>query len=160
MRLSIQNETRGRVPRGLVSSVARRAERLFRLPPYAHIDIVFVSDQTIRTLNRRTRHEDRPTDVLAFPLHHRTATGRHRRDPDGLWRLGDIIVSVETARRSAHARGVPARLEIAELVAHGVLHILGYDHGTKAERSRMDRLTRDLLGPRAALSARPQHHTG
>lgn len=82
------------------------------------IDVSLVNDSTIRRLNRRYRKKARPTDVLSF------AYGE-----EGL--LGEIIISEETARRQAKAYGAPYREELRRLVIHGVLHILGYDHGRR-----------------------------
>ena len=78
-------------------------------------------DAAIRELNRTWRRKDRPTDVLAFP----------QRAP----LLGDVVISVETARRQAK-RGLHA--ELLHLASHGLCHLLGYDHDDDAEERVMD----------------------
>ncbi len=88
----------------------------------------FCGDATIRRLNREFRGKDQPTDVLSFP-------GGYT--PEGL-HLGDVVVSVPTARRQAAALGHPVERELRELLLHGVLHCLGYDHAT--DGGAMDRL--------------------
>ena len=82
------------------------------------IDVSLVDDRTIRRLNKSYRRKDRATDVLSFGY-----------GEEGL--LGDVIISEETARRQAKAYGAPYQEELQRLVVHGVLHVLGYDHGRK-----------------------------
>lgn len=83
----------------------------------------------MRTLNRRYRRKDRPTDVLAFPA-----------EADGL--LGDIVISLPYAARQAKRRGEPVSREIDRLLLHGFLHLSGYDHET--DEGEMDALEAKL----------------
>ena len=90
-------------------------------------------------LNRTFRGVPRPTDVLAFPAE---AAGK----PAGAeGYLGDVAISVETARRQAARRGHPLERESALLLIHGILHLVGHDHRTPAQRRRMWRLQASLL---------------
>lgn len=86
------------------------------------IAILLAPDAAIRRLNRRHRGVDRSTDVLSFP------DGEPR--PDGGIHLGDVALSVETAARQAAAAGRSLAAALDRLTAHGVLHLLGYDHET------------------------------
>ena len=88
----------------------------------AELSLVLVSDRRMRTLNRRYRNKDRPTDVLAFPLRE----GRFSRFSGSL--LGDVVISLPTAKRQAAALGHSLRNEVARLLVHGILHLLGHDH--------------------------------
>lgn len=99
------------------------------------VSVVFVGDDEIRELNRRFLGEDRATDVLAFDLSEDGSRGDPH--PDDL--LGEIVVSVETARREASARGVPLDRELALYALHGLLHLLGLDDADPASRRRMRR---------------------
>src|SRR4051794_20264369 len=92
-----------------------------------------VPDGKRRALNRRWRGKDAPTDVLSFPLEERGA-------------LGDVAISLDTARRQAREGGWPLSVELRRLLAHGILHCRGYDHGTPREALRMARAERRLLG--------------
>ncbi len=106
------------------------------------LSVLLCDDATIRDLNARWRASDRPTDVLAFPLDE----GRGARTPA----LGDVVISVETARRqAARAHGTIVD-EVTMLLAHGLLHLLGMDHRTVTEERRMKART-DLL----CTAARP-----
>lgn len=98
--------------------------------------IAFVSDKTIRQLNRRFRAADKATDVLSFPAG----------DDDGL-NLGDIAVSVDTAARQATENGLTFDEEVAQLILHGLLHLCGYDHETdNGEMNRIELRMRRKLG--------------
>ena len=90
------------------------------------LSIVIVDDRTIQTLNRRFLGRDRPTDVIAFPLDG---------DDDDEW--GEVYVSADRADDQAGAYGVSYEEEVARLVIHGVLHLLGYDDGDDDSRERM-----------------------
>ena len=114
----------------------------------AELSIVLVSDGRIRALNRRYRKKDSATDVLAFPLESegggpsrlRRRSVRSFRKAHGQppWVLGDVVISLATARRQAQDFGHGFHQEVVRLVVHGVLHLLGYDHerGTR-EAARM-----------------------
>lgn len=96
------------------------------------LTIRLTSDREVRRLNRTWRQVDRSTDVLSFPGE-RTPDGRH---------LGDVVVSIPTARRQARRAGHSETREIRELILHGILHCLGYDH--EGDDGTMDRLERSL----------------
>jgi probable rRNA maturation factor len=104
------------------------------------VSFVLTDDKRIHQLNKIYRHKDRPTDVLAFAMQE----GELAELAHGV--LGDVIVSVPTARRQAEERGARLLDELTMLLAHGLLHLLGWDHRTDAEDRRMraetDRLCR------------------
>jgi len=107
------------------------------------VAIVLVGDRAIRQLNRDFRGIDRPTDVLSFPF--------GELDPDGPEPqpyLGDVVISVETARRYAARWRIPLDRELRNLIIHGVLHLCGYDHETdRGEMRRLERRLRRALIP-------------
>jgi probable rRNA maturation factor len=96
--------------------------------PDAELSIAVVSDRRIRTLNQVWRGKDRATDVLSFPLS----------DPPGVGPLlGDVVVSLDTAARRARSEKRPVGAELDRYLAHGILHLLGYDHERPADARRM-----------------------
>ncbi len=99
------------------------------------VSVVLTGDDQIQKLNRRYRGKNRPTDVLAFAL----LEGEHSQHAAQL--LGDVVVSIPTARRQAIAGGRPLGPELTMLLAHGLLHLLGWDHDTPAKDRRMRRET-------------------
>jgi len=96
----------------------------------------------MHVLNRDYRGKDRSTDVLAFALREGENAGIH---PDV---LGDVVISVDTAARQAAARDATLADEVRVLLAHGILHLLGYDH----ERSPAE--ARRMFGKQRALLAK------
>ena len=100
------------------------------------VTLVLAGDDAVRRLNKRYRGKDRPTDVLSFGL----GAGRQRGEP-----FGDIVVSVDAARRQARDYGATTNEEIVRLAVHGTLHLCGYDHHERREAARMHGLTRRLL---------------
>ncbi|HSF68838.1 MAG TPA: rRNA maturation RNase YbeY [Nitrospira sp.] len=108
----------------------------------ADMSILLVGDRRMRSINRRFRHKDRSTDVLAFAF--REAGGPHDFDRDAA-HLGDVVISVPTAQRQAKAARRPLEEELVALLIHGVLHLCGYDHErSKAEALRMARKERQI----------------
>lgn len=92
----------------------------------------FAGDRTLRRLNREFRGKDKATDVPSFPGEE-SPDGRH---------LGDVVISVEAARRQAAELGNAVDRELRILCLHGLLHCLGYDH--ESDDGEMDRLERRL----------------
>jgi probable rRNA maturation factor len=88
----------------------------------SELSILLVDDVEIQRLNREYLSRDHPTNVLAFAM----SEGEDKHLHPAL--LGDVVVSTETAQREALQRGVPLEEEMALLLAHGILHLLGYDH--------------------------------
>ena len=127
--------------RGLVRELA---------PGAASFGVRFASDREMRRLNHRFRGKDQPTDVLSFPGAGAAGAGtspdeRHsqaRLSAPEERHLGDVVISVPTARRQALAAGHSAERELRLLLLHGVLHCLGYDHET--DEGEMERLERRL----------------
>lgn len=89
------------------------------------ISLLITNDATLKALNQHYRGIDAPTDVLSFPDHHSTAFVMA---PDAPRYLGDIAISYERVQEQAAAYGHSPERELAYLVVHGMLHLLGYDH--------------------------------
>ena len=89
------------------------------------LTLVLTDDAEIHALNLEHLGVDTPTDVLSFPLFELGDEG-----PD-VPHLGDVVVSLDTAQRQADAAGYPLEVEVATLAAHGLTHLLGYDHPTE-----------------------------
>ncbi len=92
------------------------------------LSILFTNDASVRDLNRHYRGKDKPTNVLSFPQN------GDEEDNIETSMLGDIVISVDTAEREALEMGITPERRIMELLIHGFLHLMGYDH----ERSEKD----------------------
>ena len=105
----------------------------------SELSIDLVGDRRMRGLNRKYRQKDRTTDVLAFAM-------REAEKPVGSPQLGDVVISVPTARRQAREAGHSLDEEVAALLIHGVLHLCGYDHErSEKEAKRMKRREHGIL---------------
>ncbi|HXD29765.1 MAG TPA: rRNA maturation RNase YbeY [Pyrinomonadaceae bacterium] len=107
----------------------------------AGVTIAFVSDRSMRSLNRRWRGKSGTTDVLSFPA------GQDDFEFVGDATLGDVVISVEQAERQASENRLSLNEEIAQLILHGLLHLCGYDHETdNGEMNRLELRLRRRLG--------------
>ena len=133
------------------------------------LSVLITDDETIQGLNRQYRHLDKPTDVLSFPLLNSPLVSA---PPDQLWmngeneagdeylaeaappfivpddlptNLGDIVISWPTVQRQADAAGHDATYELLYLLAHGVLHLVGYDDQSEAGYQEMVRIQQTVL---------------
>jgi probable rRNA maturation factor len=108
----------------------------------AELSIVLTGDGEVRALNKAYRQKNKTTDVLSFPLL------EGKKMISGLKEkvlLGDVVISVPQTRRQAAQGGKDFDMELALLLTHGILHLLGYDHVTKAQEKRMFGLQNRLL---------------
>jgi probable rRNA maturation factor len=103
------------------------------------LSVVLTDDAEIHALNRAYRDKDAPTDVLAFAM--REGEASELAGP----MLGDVVISIDTARRQARARRRELDAEVRMLLAHGLLHLVGWDHRTAAQDRRMKARTRALV---------------
>jgi probable rRNA maturation factor len=150
----VETLVRGRAARLVDAAVRRRVAGRLRRALRAlgrggsSATLVFTDDDEIRALNRRYRSHDRATDVLSFHL--QELSGEDDPAGDGI-ALGDIVISVETARRRAAGKRLPNELE--RLAVHGLCHLFGHDHKRPAEARVMFALEARLR--RAGAGARP-----
>jgi len=106
----------------------------------AELSLLFVNDLQIQVLNQRYLRRDKPTNVLAFPMRKGEFSTLHPH------LLGDIVISVETAKRQSNRFGLNEMGMIILLMVHGVLHLIGYEHeGTKKGAREMAVRQRELL---------------
>ncbi len=110
------------------------------------ISLTFVDDEEIQNLNRDYRQKDVPTDVLSFPmLEIEDFDNLEDLAQFGPILLGDIIISMPTAQNQAKEYGHSIKREIAFLVCHSILHLLGYDHIDEDERKEMEQMQTDIM---------------
>jgi probable rRNA maturation factor len=104
------------------------------------LSISLMTDRGIRKLNKKWRRKDKPTDVLSFPA------GEMPKGTPGPLPLGDIVISMDTARRQAKAGKRTLDAEVARYLAHGLLHLMGFDHENEADAQKMSAQESKLLG--------------
>ena len=109
------------------------------------VSIRLTSDDEVHTLNRQYRQQDKPTNVLSFPMVQPDLIDGLSNTDDGEVLLGDIVLAHETCAREAAERGVPVEDHATHLIVHGVLHLLGYDHMTDADAEAMESIEREVM---------------
>ena len=106
----------------------------------AELSILIVDDSQIAILNKKYLHRHGPTNVIAFPM---------RTDPFSKINpelLGDVVISIETAEKEGKSIGISMEERFTQLLVHGVLHLLGYDHETsEQEADRMEKKSDEIL---------------
>ena len=139
--VSIEPDFAGRVQADWLAGIARITLEHEDVGD-CQLSVAVTTDAEISALNRRYASEDKPTDVLAFSQEEGEALVPA---PDELRQLGDVVISLETAERQASEAGHDLDAEMAHLLAHGVLHLLGYDHAAAAEEREMRQRERAVL---------------
>jgi len=144
--ISVEERFRGLVDEGWVRRIAQAAIKVEGVAPPYEVGLVFTDSETVQQLNRDYRGVDEPTDVLAFyMLPQKGADDSFALPPDGVARLGEVIISYPQATEQAKEQGHSPERELALLIIHGILHLLGYDHEKPAEESKMREMERKLL---------------
>ena len=106
----------------------------------AELSLLFVNDLQIQALNRKHLRRDEPTNVLAFPMREGEFSTLHPH------LLGDLVISVETAKRQSSRFGLNDMEMVILLMVHGVLHLIGYEHeGTKKGAREMTLKQKELF---------------
>jgi probable rRNA maturation factor len=138
------------------AGLARQVLTARKVKGETEVSLLFVDEEAMAKLNEQFLGKSGPTDVLSFPIE--DAPGPTGRSPDfggtgpgtsaeagALTLLGDVVICPVVAARNAEQHGVPLDDEVALLVVHGLLHLLGMDHAEDAEAERMEALERQLL---------------
>jgi probable rRNA maturation factor len=143
MTIDVHNESGSPVDEGRLMDLARHVLGRMRIHPQAELSVLLVDEPTMEQLHVQWMREPGPTDVLSFPMDE-LRPGRDGEDPpQGL--LGDVVLCPAVAQRQAQEAGHTAEDELHLLAAHGILHLLGYDHAEPEEQAEMFGLQRELL---------------
>ena len=147
LRLRNISSTKRLVRRDALEHLANRICAGENIDTATEISLLLCDDEFISRLNRHYRGEEGPTDVLSF-----------EQDGPGNLTLGDVVISLETVLRRSDQDRVRARAEVDLLFCHGILHLLGYEHSTRAKRETMTAKQAQYLG-RSEHSAWPSAPT-
>ena len=131
----------------LIKEVVSRVLEEEKVLPEVDVYITLTNNEEIHKINKEYRDVDRPTDVLSFPMYERDEIAGLKNDTnDEIEKiLGDIIVSIEKVREQAKEYGHSFERELAYLVTHGMLHLLGYDHMIEEEKTVMRKREEEIL---------------
>ncbi|MBI5892991.1 MAG: rRNA maturation RNase YbeY [Deltaproteobacteria bacterium] len=146
MNILILNQQNKKINKNRIKRLAKEILKNLAYPNDVEISILLTNDNFIKGLNKKYLKKDKPTDVLSFPMFTLQTPNSKLQTPN---LLGDIVISIDTAEKQAALQKTSLNDEIARLLIHGVLHLLGFEHekgGKKAlEMRREERRLIDLL---------------
>ncbi|MGO3146530.1 MAG: rRNA maturation RNase YbeY [Leucobacter sp.] len=143
MSVEINNESGIKVDEALMQRLAGFVLESMFVHANTELSLMLVDEATIEQLHLQWMNEPGATDVLSFPMDELRPGRPDANTPPGL--LGDIVLCPQVAAVQADAAGHSLEQEIIVLVTHGMLHLLGFDHGTPDEEAEMFGLQRDLV---------------
>lgn len=143
MSIEISNESDHTVDEVKVLKLAGFALDRMKIHPGAELAIMFVEEPAMEALHIQWMDEPGPTDVLSFPMDELRPGTEHEPTPAGL--LGDIVICPAVAERQADTAGHETMNEILLLTAHGILHLLGFDHSDPEEEKEMFGIQKSIL---------------
>lgn len=140
--VQIDEQFEGKVDENWARRVVEKTLEAESVPERTEVGLVVTDDEEVRKLNRTYRGFDEPTDVLSFALTDEAESEAgggpfHFVLPPDLSQLGDVIISYDSAERQARERGIAVERELALLIVHGVLHLLGYNHAEEVDEKIM-----------------------
>jgi probable rRNA maturation factor len=151
--VDVNNETEYQVDEKALADLARFVLDGLRIHSHAELSIILVDAKAMEQLHLQWMDEPGPTDVLAFPMDELRPTADGEEPAPGL--LGDVVLCPEVAEKQAAKAGHSTKEELDLLTIHGILHLLGYDHGDPVEERKMFTLQSRLLADwRAAQRGR------
>lgn len=148
LKLSIINETESQISKKIFEDVFKRFAKVLKKKidsklgdRTGFVDLVLNNDKAIQALNLEYRDMDEPTDVISFA--YLEVTDYKKGGGDII--VGDIFISVDTAKRQAKERKVKLEDELEVLFVHGILHLLGFNHKTKKQEAEMEKWAKKIL---------------
>ncbi|MCA0328945.1 MAG: rRNA maturation RNase YbeY [Actinobacteria bacterium] len=151
MTIEVVNETDYDVDVESLGAQARFVLDRLRIHPQAELSVVLVDEPAMTDLHVRWMDLEGPTDVMSFPMDELRPTKDDEEPEQGL--LGDVVICPSVAEKQARAAGHRTEDEIALLLTHGILHLLGYDHAEPEEHAEMFGLQARLLAEWVAVAA-------
>lgn len=143
MEILIKNQQKIiKINRKKIREIIRKILQQLKIDEQVEVSILFTTDKFIKSLNKKYRGIDEPTDVLSFSLQEGIV-----KSPEVLGNrlLGDVIISTETAQRQADTLNHSVEKEVILLLIHGLLHLIGYDHIEEEDSKVMRQKEMELL---------------
>lgn len=165
MSIEVNNESGVAVDEIALAELARAVLDQMKVTPLADLSVLLVDAAAMATLHEQWMDLPGPTDVMAFPMDTLPSpaapagAGPGADQQMGPAMLGDIVLCPEVAQKQAVAAGHSTEAELFLLTTHGLLHLLGYDHGSAEEETDMFELQRELVTTWAQATQRGPVHT-
>lgn len=157
MAIEVLNETAEDIDIERVVTLGKHLYEGLHIHPASELAVVFVDNDAMSNLHKEWMNGDGPTDVMSFPMDE-LRPGTQQAPAEGL--LGDIVISPAVAAQQAADGGHDVNDEIALLVTHGLLHLLGYDHHDETSQQQMFALQEGLLEQFLGYIPPPLHDHG
>lgn len=150
MTLLIKNFTKRKLNQRYLNEVAEKTLKVAKFKKPVEISLVIIGEKRIKTLNKKYRGINKMTDVLSFGNDTVNKTAKNETvkfisPPDGITYLGEIFICYPQATKQAKQKNHSVKKEMAILLVHGVLHLLGYGHEGDYEKSEMKVLEKEVL---------------
>ncbi len=153
VKIILKNESGAKISLEIFAVILRNFQKVLKKKVYdflgnqnGEIGLILVKDAAIQKLNREYRNIDRPTDVLSFAyMEGDWPYLKERKTHSPCSCVGDMFISVETAKRQAKEHGHPLEKELRILFTHGLLHLFGFDHNTDEEEREMEKWAKKIL---------------
>lgn len=149
--ITIEQQMAEGLDRSWLNAVCERVLRARFADSETEMGLLVTGQERIRELNKNYRGKDKPTDVLSFYMTKGSSITEENDEygfavpPDGFTHLGEVIISYPQAVIQAEERNHPIKKELAALIIHGILHLLGFDHNTDEEEAEMKALEEDIM---------------
>ena len=143
MTIEVNNESNVTVDEAALQRLATYALDAMHVSPEAELAILLVDEAAMEQLHVQWMDEPGPTDVLSFPMDELRPGTEEQPSPAGL--LGDVVLCPQVAQTQADNAGHGMQEELQLITAHGILHLLGFDHAEPAEEREMFGIQRDIL---------------
>jgi probable rRNA maturation factor len=143
MTIELNNESALEVDEAALQRLATYALDAMHVSPEAELAVLLVDEAAMEQLHVQWMDEPGPTDVLSFPMDELRPGTEDQPTPAGL--LGDVVLCPQVAQLQAETAGHSLKDELQLLLAHGILHLLGFDHAEPAEEREMFGIQRDIL---------------
>jgi probable rRNA maturation factor len=135
---SSTNTTKFKIDCHSLKILFNHAKKILKLNEDKKLNLIFVNNKKIREINKIYRKKDKSTDVISFAFNESQKTPNENL-------LGEIYISIDTAKKQAKELNHSLKKEIKFLFIHGLLHIYGYDHRTNKEENIMNKMAEEIL---------------
>ena len=147
----IKNFTKNKLNQKYLNKTAEKTLEVVKFKKPAEISLVITGEKRIRSLNKKYRGIDKVTDVLSFGNSATNKTAKNKiaefiNPPDGILHLGEIFICYSQVIKQAKQKKHSVKKELAILLIHGILHLLGYEHKEDYEKSEMKVIEEKVLG--------------
>ncbi len=152
---SINNLTKYKIPRKFLNNIAYITLFELKIKKSTELALIICDSKTIRRLNRIYRKKNKITDVLAFGLGNLPEKNLKKEfisPPDGILHLGDVVICYQKTKEQARKYGHSVKKELAYLLIHGILHLVGYDHKKEKDREEMEKMEEKIMNKVSQVS--------